>query len=478
MTIGRLSDPPWRLPYEHKAERQRHRRVWPVKRSPLLAVFIGVSCLTGCAGQKVSRPKILFLVIDSLRADHLGFAGYDRPTSPCLDSLASEGVAFTHCYAQAPYTLASVPSLLTGLYPTSAHVETSLLLPGAKDSVSAAQLGAGVATVASLLRAEGYVSAMINANASMKHRLLGVREQFDYVDESMDCVVGECAGLTVDRALKWIFSEGKDPWICYIHFMDVHHPYAAPPDYAALFSERYDSLPVPRFDGTWMDFWLESSPKELEHVVGMYDAEIAYLDAQISRLFGQLRAAGRAEDLLVVIASDHGDELLEHGGYSHGHTLYEELTRCPAILSWAGHVPRGVTIDGPVENIDIVPTLLDLLGARIPEALPGSSLVPEIEGASRGRPIFSEEMGIAVRRGRWKLWQKPDGVWHLFDLASDPGEKIDLAHAEHDTLVSLHVELENWWQSLQPPTMPPDLPGSAPLDSSAVEMLRALGYVR
>jgi arylsulfatase A-like enzyme len=460
--------------------RRRPRQVCKKVNNSAAVAVLGLlfASTGGCGLSRQAPPNILFLVIDSLRADHLGFAGYNRPTSPCLDSLAAEGVAFTRCYAQAPYTLASVPSLLTGLYPSSAHVETSLLLPGARDSVSAAQLGAGVATIASLLRSQGYVSAMINANTSMKHRLLGVREQFDFVDESMDCIVGECAGLTVDQALKWVLSQGHEPWICYIHFMDVHHPYAAPPDYAAFFSDRYDSLPIPRFDGTWMDFWLESSPKELGHVVGMYDAEIAYLDAQISRLLRELRSAGLATNLLVVVASDHGDELLEHGGYSHGHSLYEELTRCPLILSWPGHLSRGIVADDPVENIDIVPTILDLLGVEIPERMAGSSLLPTLHGSGRGRPVFSEEMGIAVRRGGWKLWQRPDGVWHLFDLASDPGETADLAHTEYDTLASLHVELENWWRSLESSTMPPDLAEPVTLDSSAVEKLRALGYVQ
>ncbi len=250
-------------------------------RRAILALLASGVLIDGCDVGVRGSTNVLLLVVDSLRADHPGFAGYDRPTSPCLDSLAAEGVAFTHCYAQAPYTLASVPSLLTGLYPTSAQLETALLLPGARDSVSAAQLGADVATIASLLRAEGYVSAMINANAPVKHRLLGVRNDFDYVDEGMECVSGDCAEVTSRHAFKWIAARDDGPWLCYVHYMDVHHPYATPVDFASRFSDRYDALPAPRFETSWMDFWLESGPEVLEHVTGMYDAGIAYADAQI-----------------------------------------------------------------------------------------------------------------------------------------------------------------------------------------------------
>jgi arylsulfatase A-like enzyme len=141
-------------------------------------------------------------------------------------------------------------------------------------------------------------------------------------------------------------------------------------------------------------------------------------------------------------------------------------------------VPRGVLLDCPVQNVDIVPTVLDLVGEIPPDGLRGASLVSHFGGDCRPRSVFSEERGISIRRGTWKLWQGDDGVWRLFDLVSDPGEHADRAAIEADTLAALHVALENWRSTLAPPPEPATPVIAPALDSAAVEKLQALGYVQ
>jgi hypothetical protein len=168
--------------------------------------------LSRCGPPARYQPDILLLLVDCLRADHLGLAGYPRPTSPCLDSLAAEGVAFTRCTAQAPFTLASVPSLLTGRYPTAAYTQTGVSWPKSDEEVAAAQIGQQTQTIAAVLRQQGYVTAMFNASSLVKYRLLGLREQFDFSDESIECACGRCAGRINERALRWLSSQNGTPW--------------------------------------------------------------------------------------------------------------------------------------------------------------------------------------------------------------------------------------------------------------------------
>jgi arylsulfatase A-like enzyme len=303
-------------------------------RSVLQLVILGCWVTAGCELRADRRPNVLFLLIDSLRADHLGLAGYQRPTSPCLDSLAAAGAAFTSCTAQAPFTKASVPSVLTGMYPTSAMHWTPIRAPGSTERLRAAQLTEGAASIAAILRPHGYVSAAVSASVVMNRFVLGLWEQFDFFDGSIQCTQGHCARSLNELALAWLSRRRQgDQWLCYVHYMDVHSPYGAPKEYAARFSNAYDRLPVPRFHGDWEGFWDNAGPQELEHIVGMYDAEIAYVDAQIRELLCELRRLGVAENLLVIVAADHGDEFLDHGAFGHGHTLYQEQIECPSSLT-------------------------------------------------------------------------------------------------------------------------------------------------
>jgi arylsulfatase A-like enzyme len=313
----------------------------------------------------------------------------------------------------------------------------------------------------------------------MKLRLFGLRDQFDHVDESTTCMKGDCAARINARALAWLSEQREGPWLCYIHYMDVHLPYKAPASFAGRFSEGYGVLPnLVYVDRKWRWVSGDPGPDDLAHVAGMYDAEVAYVDAQIRGLLRKLDVMGEAENLLIMVASDHGEELFERGAFGHGQTLYQEQIACPLIFTWPRRVPRGVTIDCPVQNIDIVPTIINLLNIEMPRGMQGSSLVSYFEGDCPRRPIFSENRGYSVRVGDWKVWREKPGLLRLHDLRADPAETVDLAHVEPDTLRSLRARLLAWRDSLTPPGVPREPEPVPSPDSAAVDMLRALGYVK
>jgi arylsulfatase A-like enzyme len=440
--------------------------------------FLTLICgaLMGCSGATRS-PNILLLVVDSLRSDHLGLAGYDRPTSQTLDSLAMRGVAFSSSAAQAPWTEPSVASLLTGRYPSSAFHKSFTAVPGRGERVPAVALGEGVLALPAMLSARGYVSAAFSASGMVNHQILGLQAEFAHFDAGVQCTRGDCAARINARVLEWLSNGDSRPWFCYVHYMDVHHPYEAPSEYVTRF--RRGSAELPRTDHVWMKRVRQEglSAQELTHLVDMYDAEIAYLDDQIGHLLNELSRRGMGDELLVVVCSDHGDEFNEHGGVSHGHTLYEELTRCPLVFVWPNRVPARGVLDCWVANVDIVPTVLDLVDIAPPRGLGGATLVPYFRGDCEGHPAYSEMKGSAVRRGRWKLWEPPDGMPVLFDLEADPTEQRDLAKAEPDTMRSLHVLLSAWRRGLVPPRMRPPADAVPILDSATVDMMRTLGYI-
>jgi arylsulfatase A-like enzyme len=374
-------------------------------------------------------------------------------------------------------------SILTGRFPSSAALDASRDVPakvgGLKHAfLSAVQLGDGVTTLPEMLRDHGYATAAFSANVMVNHAILGLSDRFDHFDRSVRCSYGDCAGRLNNLAIAWLATREERPWLCYIHYQDVHFPYSAPPEYARQFTEHADSFPIPTRDRLGhMVKQGHVAREQLEHVRGMYDAEIAYLDAEICSLLRHVDAMGFERDLLLVIASDHGDEFYEHGRFGHRSTLYEELTRCPLVFVWPQRIPAGVLVEDWVQNVDIVPTLLDLLSIDAPAEFEGSTLRPIFGGGRSARPAFSEKRGTAVRRGSWKLWKRPRGQLSLFDLESDPTEQKDLAGHHPEKLRSLEAELASWEAGLEPPSLP-----SAPLpaggvDSATAAAMRSLGYL-
>ena len=455
------------------------RRAWT---SGWLALAVSLSpALVACGSRDSSptRPNVILISIDSLRADHLACYGYERPTSPAIDALAAGGVLFERAVAQAPWTLPSHASLFTSLY-TRTHQtgDVSRRLPP-------------FPTLATELAGAGY-STMAVVGGTFMQTEFGLDRGFEIYDDEL-AKAGHrqshravTSPETLEKSLQ-LLGTSPSPFFLFVHFWDVHYDYIPPAPYDTLFDPDYEGdITGHRFYGNdavnaGMD------PADLEHILALYDGEIAWVDEHVAKLLSELEARGLAEDTLVVLTADHGDEFFEHGLKGHTHSLYEELLHVPLVVRGPG-VPSAVRVPQRVELIDVMPTVLELVGLPVPDGAQGRSLRPLLDGAPwPPRPSFAEtskarktankaDKGYAstVYLEERKLIQyerqrHPDEVYSLGD---DPGEHNDLSASPAGAAPLLEAH-RSWLERI--PTGRAALHGG--LDAHTLEQLKGLGYV-
>lgn len=381
--------------------------------------------------------RVVVVGIDTLRVDHLGVSGYDRPTSPELDAIAAESRVYTHARAPAPRTRPSFRTALTGRWPLSAIAAPS---------------------IASVLAGEGFATAGVVANVHLAPRL-GLSEGFDWWDYDN----GQIAAVQIDRALDWLASHRHDDAFLFVHLMDPHVFYDAPPPHGDLFADPDDRQGMEVNFNRW-DLLARAERRQLDEgqkrwITARYDGELHYVSSQMGRLVDALDALPGQTTL--VILSDHGEELWEHGGFEHNHTLYDELMRVLLWFrppgGWSGGPHRD---DAPVSLADLASTLFDLLdvpAARRPPS-DGTSLRTLLDGqggatadglraglAARPLPMghlmYDREQWGVVLDG-WKyILETAGGRERLFDLRADPGELRDLMKPGHPELDRLRAGL-------------------------------------
>jgi arylsulfatase A-like enzyme len=361
----------------------------------------GVGCGRGSAPRNV-----LLVTLDTLRADRVGSYGYTAAQTPALDGLAARGARFASATTTTPLTLSAHTSLFTGTFPTfhavrdntGFHVEDSLT------------------TMAEVLKARGYRTGGF-VGAFVLDARWGIAQGFDDYFDDFDLTEDVGPGLdaiqrrgadVVDRALAWLGQPSEQPFFGWVHLYDPHTPYAAPAEYASRFPATRD---------------------------GAYDAEVAYTDAQVARLLAALDAAGRRDDTLVVVLSDHGEQLGEHREQSHGFFVYDATVQIPLIVAGPGVSPR--VVPDQVRIIDVMPTVLDLVGVALPDGVHGTSLRPALDGQRQELLAFSESWYPRFHYGWSELQAVRDGAFkfilaparELYDVAKDPGELTNLAGA-------------------------------------------------
>jgi len=387
------------------------------------------------------QSLVVFLV-DTLRVDHLGCYGYERDTSPHLDALGREGIVFEHCLAQSTWTKPTSATLHTGLLP-SRH--------GANET--AAQVRVEFETLAERLKSAGYRTAGFGYNPNVFGSATGFEQGFDVFEEVLsdrpvpeptnaagigdEFAEGARAEQVVGRALEWLDGVDRDePFFLYVHLIDVHMPLRPPEPFASRFAR------VPQPDG--LDPWdLVAEPEKLDEegwtmLKDLYDAEIAYVDAQLERLTSGLAERGLSDDTALVFVSDHGEEFFEHGHYGHSDAqIYSEIVHVPLVLSAPG-LPddwRGARVPSLVQQIDLVPTALDLAGLEPDPTLPGRSLLEPLRAPREALDTIglveaqsATKYRKAVVQGDLKYartW-RPAKTEELYDLRADPGERSDL----------------------------------------------------
>ncbi len=470
-------------------------RSWP-------GLAIAVLACGGCAPRITEdrAPNIILLVIDTLRADHLGAYGYPRPTSPVLDALAARGTVFSNATAPSSWTRPSMASLFTSRSP-SAHGAVSSRRP----------LNAGVTTLAELLRAGGYRTVGVSGNFPHVNDQSGLTRGFDtFVSVAMPA-----HGAADDTLMRLILREGakpaplraptagevnaqvfdslpaadSQPLFLYVHYMDPHSGYLAPDAYRARFrTQTGDAFEPPRATSDYVVELaagrVQARPDERARLVDLYDAEIGYVDSEIGRLLAELERRGFTRGAVVVVLSDHGEEFQDHGSWFHGRTLHREVLRVPLIIEdGTGRLTSGVD-DEPVDLLDVATTLLSLAGLDPDPGMRGRRLDAKERGAPRPRvaelhpdTLREERAGevrhrLALTQWPWKAVVEPSGAITLFQLEDDPEERRPHAADEPSAPASL-AESARRLAGRMLLVARPDDPAVTPEERDA---LRALGY--
>jgi len=446
------------------------------------SLAIAVAC-AACGGERPGsspgRSDVLFVVVDTLRADHLGCYGYARDTSPAIDELAREAVLFERAYASASWTKPSVASMITGLYP-GRHGVVRL------DHV----VSAATPTLAERLRGAGYATAAV-----VSQRLIGSRFGYErgYEHFSEEEAGGHrnvsTRGVTKEalRLLGELRGEER-PFFLFVHYFDPHTAYQRHREHAfagpgAGRLRGGEPAPVLRS----LDPPL--SDEEISFLRAVYDEEIRSTDAGIGELVSWLADAGGLDRTLVVLAGDHGEELVERGRLGHTETLYEEIVHVPLIVRPPLYTGGGRRVAAPVSLVALPATILELIGLEADgSAFDEPSLGPLLDdpdAGSGGRVVhasvdydFGRETANTPRLSRkravigerYKLVHDREAkTFALYDLALDPMELEDVSAERADTLRAL--------RALLPRDAEPALAPRTALSSQELEQLRGLGYV-
>ena len=409
-----------------------------------------------------SKPNVVVITVDTLRADHLGCYGFEAARTPHIDALASQGVRAEHAIAATPITLPSHATIFTGLYPP-AH--------GVRDN-GMYKLPEDVETLAERLKAEGYRTQAF-VSAWVLHHRFNLDQGFDGYDDvlategdpGMFRVPERSGQRTMDAVLSWLdtaFAPDKkgEPLLLWVHLFDPHQPYAPPEEDA------------------------KASPT-------LYDGEIASADRQIGRFVDKLRTKGALDDSILVFTSDHGESLGEHGEATHAVFIYEATVRVPLIIRYPRKLPAGTTYSASVRSVDLVPTVLGLAdlkpmetqGLDLSKAMAGKAETPMVSPYSESmHPEL--EFGMAplhgIRSAQWTYIRAPRP--ELYDRSKDPGELRNLLE-DADPAVSqsataealtLDARLAQVFEDSKRFGQTSDV---RPIDAETAEMLKALGYM-
>jgi len=392
--------------------------------------------------------NVLLVSIDTCRADHLNCYGYKRPTTPNIDAVAKEGAMFKMAMTPVPLTTPAHSSMLTGTYPPAHGVHLN----------GSDRLADSNVTLAKTLREAGYQTAAFVGAFPLDSRFR-LNQGFDtydgrFAEEAKKVIFSHREGEKVNRpALAWLNDHAKQPFFLFLHYYDAHRPYEPHPPHTSAYTDD------------------------------PYAGEIAYIDHCIGDVLDRLRALRVYDDTLVIITADHGESLDEHGESDHGFFIYQSTLHVPLVI----RMPRGrqgMQVDENVSLVDIVPTVLDMLGLKAAGRVEGVGLraaleggpVPDGQRAIYGESLYAGTYGCSplhsIIEGPWKYILAPRA--ELYDLSQDPDERTNLADKQPQVAQRLRGRLEAMLKKLETAALPR---GPATVDPEAVKRLESLGYV-
>ena len=431
-----------------------------------------------------NRPNVLMITVSSLRADHLGAYGYEKARTPAIDALARRGVRFDTALSQQPDRNAAHAAILSGTFPATNGVRQDLV----------DRLDPEAPTLAQTLAESGYRTGAVYSWVSFEPAYSGLDRGFhDYLDltinrpeyladnraqvlsatyerlkayltlpgamgdafslpRGVDEAIDGRADVTTEAAIAWLDQYQGSPFFLWVHYMDPSPPFTPPAPFEDVEDAGCaDSCP----DGGAQTIreiaeGAQLTAAQINHLVGLYDGEIAFTDQQIGRLMERLNQLGLDDNTLIILTADHGQSFAEHDTWFAGSSLYNATTRVPMIFSFPSRLPRQRVLATPAMSVDLAPTVLDTIGTPIPDVFEGQSLLPVMLGHSAGedRLAFTEladRSEVAVADRYWKLiWSSREQAAKLFYLGDDPNELHDRSETDPDTTNRLVEALREW----------------------------------
>lgn len=489
------------------ASRDPRRITWAVLGYGGAGLFVGV-LLAVFALPAVTRPaapergmNVLLVSIDALRRDHLGCYGYGRVKTPELDRFAASAATFEQGYCNSPWTLPSMASMVTGRYPTVCGIDAGH------------RIRPGLPTLAEILRDNGYRTEAYVTNVFM-HPEYGYARGFDVY--LMNGGLRRLYPLRGTLLYKWTvaavrawrskfgrnldnttfngeatvaalrrLAAGRRPFFVWCHFMDPHGPYTPPPGYVPDYpgtsaAEAYDLMDELLARGWGLDYMPieEEFANEFEM---LYDGEIAYVDEYFGKIMAALEEEGLADETIVIVLNDHGEEFFEHGGYEHGHTLYPELIDMALIVRIPGRDLREAAAARYVSHVDIAPSVVDALGLASDAVFDGDSFLAA--SRSGGETVYAEHVKRgtekkAVRSEGWLLVRDSvTGMRELYYLTSDPGAKENLAGKGLAEEELLGGEIASYVEATEKEAKAMGASSEMNLPEERKRRLRGLGYI-
>jgi arylsulfatase A-like enzyme len=447
----------------------------------IISVNLSTYFITQKKNKNVIAPNILLITIDALRADHLSCYGYHRKTSPFIDELCSQSVQFEAAISQAPHTYPSLPRMMTS------HYNTSLTIP----------LKAN--TMPEVLKDKGYISVGIIHNAgaeisaSNPFEFGGLKQGFDhFIVPDLDSYDSEkqiyardkryTAKWVTHEAINFLNSQRNKKFFLWLHYFDPHDPYAPPEEFDKKFGSNYRGPyngDVRKTANNFIKLFGISrsalSAEDRQHIIDLYDGEIAYTDKYIGILLDELKRLNLLENTIIIIGSDHGESFGEHNIWTHGYSLYDAEIRVPLIIYYPSLLPTHKITKVVAQNIDIMPTVLALLGFQIPKELMGTNLLPIITNKSSINDYYSFssfESLFCIRDRQYKLivCSELEMQYEFYNLIEDKNEQFNLYNQkEYTELINKYKrELTKRFPQSQKPN----------LSMEQIKQLKSIGYIK
>lgn len=417
------------------------------------------------------RPNVILITLDTTRADKLGCYGYKRNTSPNLDILAEQSVFYKNAIATSSWTLPSHASLFTGKFTASHGAKYDpdgplRLTDGIEGSqtwsnVRARGLSPHEMTLAALFREKGFQTGGVAGGPWLK-KIFGLNMGFDFYDDNkIETNKGRDAQSVTACALNWIRKVKHKEFFLFLNYYDPHGPYSAPKEFEKVFLPNYTGG-----NSRW-------------EINGLYDAEILYMDFYIGELLKQLKSWGLYDNSWIIVTSDHGELLGEHGKYGHGNYLSQEELHIPLFMKYPKGEVSQRTIDAYFQLVDIFAMVCDRFDIALPDGVQGSSK------GQADHPVIAETYPLEIMTpdGQWRAVYDMDMkfVWsslnhhQLFNLKDDPHEQANLVYLKTPLVAQMSEKMNNYLDSLPKP-MPADK--AVELDPQTKEALKSLGYVK